>query len=66
MKGRKFTIYGYTGSAAEIYASENYFTFIGVENVTEKPTTQGGLNGDGKLTIVDARLLLVKIANGEV
>ena len=65
-KLENFTIYGYTGSAAETYANENGFTFIDVGDVPEKPTTQGGLNGDGKLTIVDARSLLVKIANGEV
>ena len=63
-KLENFTIYGYTGSAAETYANENGFTFIDVENMPEPPTTQGDLNGDGKVSVADARSMLFAIAGG--
>ena len=63
-KIENFTIYGYTGSAAETYANENGFTFIDVGDMPEPPTTQGDLNGDGKVSVADARLILVAIAGG--
>ena len=63
-KIENFTIYGYTGSAAETYANNNGFTFIDVENMPEPPTTQGDLNGDGKVSVADARSMLFAIAGG--
>ena len=63
-KIENFTIYGYTGSAAETYANENDFTFISIGDVPEPPTTQGDLNGDGKVSVADARSMLFAIAGG--
>ena len=65
-KIENFTIYGYTGSAAETYANENGFTFISIGNMPEPPTTQGDLNGDNIISIVDARLALVAVVSGNV
>ena len=33
--------------------------------MTEKPTTQGDLNGDGKVSVADARSMLFAIAGGD-
>ena len=63
-KIENFTIYGYTGSAAETYANENDFTFISIGDMPETPTTQGDLNGDNIISIVDARLALVAVVSG--
>lgn len=56
-----FTIYGYTGSAAETYANENGFTFV---NIGETPQpTPGDVNGDGKISIDDVTDIQKYIAN---
>ena len=47
-----FTIYGYEGSAAEAYASENGFTFVALDD--NKETILGDTDGDGDVTILDA------------
>ena len=73
-----FTIYGYTGSKAETYANENVFTFISLgqsqlttttQPTTTEPTTtqppKGDANGDGKVSVADARKLVVAIAKND-
>lgn len=58
-----FTIYGYAGTAAEIYANENGITFIALEE------PKGDVNADGVIDPVDATLVLQQYAvdsmNGE-
>ena len=73
-----FTIYGYTGSKAETYANENVFTFISLgqsqlttttQPTTTEPTTtqtpKGNTNGDGKVSVADARKIVVAIAKND-
>ena len=54
-----FTIYGYTGNAAELYAKENGFNFISLGE-SQNPATPdktmkiGDSNGDGFVDIFDA------------
>lgn len=44
-----FTIYGYSGTAAETYAKENGFTFVELEE-----STIGDTNGDNNVDVLDA------------
>ena len=46
-----FTVYGYTGSTAETYATENDFTFVALDEIT------GDLNVNGQIDLLDAILL---------
>lgn len=56
-----FTIYGYTGSEAETYASGNGFAFV---SIGEGPApTLGDVNGDGKISIDDVTDIQKYIAN---
>lgn len=54
-----FTIYGYTGNAAELYAKENGFNFVSIGE-SQNPATPdktmkiGDSNGDGFVDIFDA------------
>ena len=64
MKGRKLHNLRLHRLCPKTYANNNGFTFIDVENMPELPTTQGDLNGDGKVSVADARLMLVAIAGG--
>lgn len=55
------TIYGYTGSAAETFATKKGITF---ENIGDVPTpTLGDVNGDGKISIDDVTDIQKYIAN---
>ncbi len=57
-----FTIYGYVGSEAERYANDNEFAFVALE----KPAPSGvigDVNGDGKLSTVDAKWILQNLAS---
>ena len=69
-----FTIYGYTGTDAERYASEHKFTFIPIENgmpdVDITTTTifdfsdrKGDANCDDTLNMADATLVMQSLAN---
>jgi hypothetical protein len=51
VKINNFTIYGYTGTAAETYANENGFDFIALEKTDNEI---GDINGDGDIAIDDA------------
>ena len=51
-----FTISGYKGTAAEQYANDNGFTFIALQG--GDTVTPGDVNGDGKVSAVDARWAL--------
>ena len=56
-----FTIIGYSGSEAEIYAKENGFKFI---NLSADPTQKlGDVNGDGSISIDDATAVQKYLAN---
>lgn len=48
-----FTIYGYTGTAAETYANENGFNFVELSN----EPVYGDVNCDGEIDISDAIIL---------
>lgn len=55
------TIYGFTGSAAEIFATEQSIAF---KNIGDVPTpTLGDVNGDGKISIDDVTDIQKYIAN---
>lgn len=55
------TIYGYTGSAAETFATKKSITFV---NIGDIPTpTLGDVNGDGKINIDDVTDIQKYIAN---
>lgn len=55
------TIYGYTGSAAETFATKKGITFV---NIGDVPTpTLGDVNGDGKINIDDVTDIQKYIAN---
>lgn len=55
------TIYGYTGSAAETFATEQGIAFV---NIGDVPTpTLGDVNGDGKISIDDVTDIQKYIAN---
>ena len=61
VKADGFTIYGYTGSEAEIYANENGFKF---KNIGDAPSpTLGDVNGDGSISIDDATAIQKHLAN---
>ena len=62
-KVENFTIYGYADTAAETYANKNGFTFIELEQ--GQPKFKGDTNGDGKISVADARKLVVAIAKGD-
>lgn len=49
-----FTIYGVAGSAAQVYAEENGFTFVEVE----PEYTLGDVDASGKVDIADLRMVL--------
>lgn len=49
-----FTIYGVAGSAAQVYAEENGFTFLEVE----PEYTLGDVDASGKVDIADLRMVL--------
>lgn len=55
------TIYGYTGSAAETFATKKGIAFV---NIGDVPTpTLGDVNGDGKISIDDVTDIQKYIAN---
>ncbi len=54
------TLYGYIGSAAEVFATKNGITFVNIEDVP-KPT-MGDVNGDGEISILDATELQKYVA----
>ena len=60
---KDFTIYGYTGTAAETYALENEFTFVALD---EPITIKGDANGDGKLTASDAAFIAKALAEASI
>lgn len=67
-KVKDFTIYGYTGSAAERYAVVNNFTFVALDEPTEpeaKPI-KGDIDGDGEITIVDTTYMQRYLAEIEI
>ena len=64
-----FTIYGYSGTAAETYANENDFTFVSLDDINTDDvtdttvddvadTTFGDVNGDGTINYLDAMIVL--------
>lgn len=58
-KVKNFTIYGYTGSEAERYANDNSFNFVALDEPTDPTSTTkrdffGDIDGDGKITVLDA------------
>lgn len=60
------TIKGIRGSYAEEYANENGYEFVEIEsNIPDevRPTSMGDVNGDGKVNLNDAKLVL-KVAVG--
>lgn len=61
VKIENFTIKGVKGSSAEIYAAENGFNFVEINNSASTDT--GDLNGDGKIDISDATIVLTMYAN---
>ena len=59
-----FTIYGYAGSEAERYANENEFAFIALDKPEPAPSeASGDVNGDEKLSTVDAKWILQNLAS---
>ena len=59
-----FTIYGYAGSEAERYANENEFEFVALDKPEPAPSeASGDVNGDGKLSTVDAKWILQNLAS---
>ena len=62
-KIENFTIQGYKGSVAETYANENEFAFISLGQ--SQQLSKGDANGDGKVSVADARKLIVAIAKGQ-
>ena len=58
-KVKDFTIYGYTDSEAERYANDNNFIFVALDEPSD-PTSStkrdffGDIDGDGKVTVLDA------------
>ena len=55
-----FTITGYKGTAAQIYASDNGFEFISLGEAPTNPSEKvllGDVNGDGKVNIKDATMI---------
>ncbi len=55
-----FTIYGYSGTAAEEYANKNGFTFIPLD------AEPGDADGNGDVTVDDVLLIQQKIAGWDV
>ncbi|MCR5653004.1 MAG: leucine-rich repeat domain-containing protein [Ruminococcus sp.] len=56
LKYDDFTIYGYTGTAAETYATNNGFTFIALqEQATTQPTTQPAVTSFSDFQYVNDR-----------
>lgn len=55
-----FTIYGYPGTAAEQYATDNGFDFVAV---SAPEYTLGDVNNDGNITVADAIEVQRHIAN---
>ncbi len=55
-----FTIYGYSGTAAEEYANKNGFTFIPLDAIP------GDADGNGDVTVDDVLLIQQKIAGWDV
>ena len=62
-KLENFTIQGDTDSEAQIYANENGFTFVASDQTP--PLSKGDVNGDGKVSVADARSLIVAIAKND-
>ena len=60
-KVNDFTIYGYAGTVAEKYASNNGFTFIDLNNVPEPKT--GDADGDGEITVKDVTEVQFYLSN---
>ncbi|GEM_PF-2224199 len=58
-KNEGFTIYGYPGTAAETYASENGFTFIAL---SAEPKI-GDADGDGQVTVRDVTEVQFYLSN---
>ena len=59
---KDFTIYGVKDSVAQTYATDYEMNFV------EKPesnSTVGDCNGDGKISVADARKIVVAIAKGD-
>ena len=57
-----FTIYGYSGTAAEEYANNNGFTFIPLD----EKRISGDATGDGKVNIADVIRIQQKLAGWKV
>ena len=55
-----FTIYGYADSFAETYAKAEKFNFVIIDE------DYGDVNNDGKVSVLDARTMLVEIANDNI
>ena len=60
------TINGYTGSYAEVYASENNFKFVALDAGTIIPSpdiVKGDIDGDGKVSLSEV-IIILKVALG--
>ena len=62
-KVKDFTIYGYKNSEAELYANDNNFKFIALDDEPSDPTKTtdreifGDIDGDGVITVLDSTFL---------
>ena len=68
-KIKDFTIYGYTGSEAQNYATNNNFTFVALDEEPTEPTTQiirGDTDGDGIVTVIDSTMIQRYLAGLEI
>lgn len=60
-------IKGYKGTAAEAYANEHGLKFVALDSSADSPYSLklGDINGDGKLSIADAKFVLQSIAGSK-